>query len=156
VFDAASMSELPSWWGYPAACQRGHEWGPGKVIVSWKPCDCQSAKDAGKLGHLSVSCQEPGKLRLAGMTIGMGRAAEAKGQESGIDYMTLLRDLPEMKQAVVNADKNVRHQLRLELRAESDGKAEDIPAVELAVDLAELADELAKEDGPPEPSETAG
>ena len=60
MFDTASMSELPSWWSYPAACQHGHEWGPGKVIVSWKPCDCQSARDSGKLGHLSVSCQEPG------------------------------------------------------------------------------------------------
>jgi len=52
--------ERPSWWCYPVKCSRGHEWGPGKVIVSWKPCDCQSAKDSGKLGHLMVSCQELG------------------------------------------------------------------------------------------------
>lgn len=96
------------------------------------------------------------KLQMAGMTIGMGRATEAKGQRSGIDWLASMRELPELKQAVVNADKKVRHQVRLELRAESDGKAEDTPAVELAVDLAELADELAKELGPPEPSETAG
>jgi len=49
------------------------------------------------------------------MTIGMGRATEARtGQESGIDYVTLLRDLPEMKQAVADADKKVRRQARLE------------------------------------------
>jgi hypothetical protein len=52
--------ERPSWWSYPSKCSRGHEWGPGKVIVSWTPCDCQPAKDSGQLGHQTVSCQEPG------------------------------------------------------------------------------------------------
>lgn len=67
-----------------------------------------------------------------------------------MDCATLLQELPELKQTVINADKSVRHQVRLELRAESDGKAADIPAVELAV-------ELAKEAGPPQlPAETAG
>ena len=76
----------------------------------------------------------------------MGRATEAKGQKSGIDWLASMRELPELKQAVVNADKRVRHQVRLELRAESDGKAEDIPAVELA-----------KEEGPPQlPAGAAG
>ena len=97
------------------------------------------------------------KLRFAGMSIGVARETEAKGQTSGIDYVKYLRELPELQQAVVNADKLVRRQVRLELRAESDGKAEDTPAVELAVDLAELADELAKGLGPEEePAGAAG
>jgi hypothetical protein len=51
---------MPDWWCYPWQCSHGHEWGPGRVIVSWTPCDCQGAKQAGQLGHLTVSCQEPG------------------------------------------------------------------------------------------------
>jgi len=34
--------------------------GPGNVIVSWMPCDCEPANDSGHLGHLTVSCQADG------------------------------------------------------------------------------------------------
>jgi hypothetical protein len=50
----------PSWWSYPERCHRGHEWGPGRVIVGWMPCDCPSAITASGMGHLWVRCQEPG------------------------------------------------------------------------------------------------
>ena len=29
---------LPPWWAYPERCGNGHLWGPGRVIVSWHPC----------------------------------------------------------------------------------------------------------------------
>ena len=29
---------LPKWWNYPTHCGSGHAWGPGRVIVSWLPC----------------------------------------------------------------------------------------------------------------------
>jgi hypothetical protein len=35
--------------------REGHEWSPGKVIVSWVPCPC-----AGGRGHQSVSCTAGG------------------------------------------------------------------------------------------------
>jgi len=25
---------------YPLECEHGHEWGPGRIIVSWQPCEC--------------------------------------------------------------------------------------------------------------------
>ena len=31
---------LPEWWIYPTQCGNGHAWAPGKVIVSWLPCQC--------------------------------------------------------------------------------------------------------------------
>jgi hypothetical protein len=33
----------PAWWCYPLECANGHEWGPGRIIVSWQPCDCGPA-----------------------------------------------------------------------------------------------------------------
>src|SRR5258707_6440148 len=53
--------ELPGWWNYPKHCHHGHPSGPGRVIVSYTPCDCAGARQAGKLGHLlTVNCREPG------------------------------------------------------------------------------------------------
>ena len=53
--------ELPGWWNYPKHCHHGHPSGPGRVIVSYMPCDCAGARQAGKLGHLlTVNCREPG------------------------------------------------------------------------------------------------
>jgi len=46
----------PDWWFYPERCQHGHEWGPGRVLVSFTRCDCAAVLAAygetGGLGHL--------------------------------------------------------------------------------------------------------
>lgn len=49
--------ELPDWWLFPVACRAGHEWGPGRVTVSWTPCPC--AGNSGR-GHQSVRCVAEG------------------------------------------------------------------------------------------------
>jgi hypothetical protein len=51
----------PNWWCYPERCQNGHEWGPGRIIVAWQPCECapaQAEREHGP-GHLVVHCQAP-------------------------------------------------------------------------------------------------
>jgi len=55
-----TSGDLPRWWAYPRACEHGHRWGPGKVIVSWSPCDCDPALAEPGRGHLTVSCRAPG------------------------------------------------------------------------------------------------
>ena len=32
------------WWCYPLQCRNGHPWAPGRVNVSWMPCDCGPAQ----------------------------------------------------------------------------------------------------------------
>ncbi len=53
---------LPDWWSYPTHCGNGHAWGPGKVIVSWLPCLCESARAAQPRGsgHRTIACRVPG------------------------------------------------------------------------------------------------
>jgi hypothetical protein len=53
---------LPWWWDYPRECRNGHPWGPGKVAVSWTPCECRSAQAERSRGpgHLTVECRTPG------------------------------------------------------------------------------------------------
>jgi hypothetical protein len=48
------MSDRPAWWSYPTQCSQGHQWAPGKVIVSWLPCNCEPARQAGKLEGLGL------------------------------------------------------------------------------------------------------
>jgi hypothetical protein len=55
----------PAWWSryYPERCANGHEWGPGKIIVSWELCDCPPAlavQTAGPAGHVAVCCAVKG------------------------------------------------------------------------------------------------
>ena len=52
----------PLWWCYPLACEHGYEWGPGRIIVSWQPCECApaAAEREHEPGHLVVHCQAPG------------------------------------------------------------------------------------------------
>ncbi|GAB3681559.1 hypothetical protein GCM10027589_51530 [Actinocorallia lasiicapitis] len=38
----------------PTTCPYGHPLGPGRVLVGWKPCGCDGARDAG--GHRTYSC----------------------------------------------------------------------------------------------------
>src|SRR5258708_39295971 len=60
--ERVSARRLPDWWPYPTACEAGHAWSPGKVIVSWRVCDCQGAlayQERGA-GHLVVHCAEQG------------------------------------------------------------------------------------------------
>jgi hypothetical protein len=47
----------PEWWKYPERCHRGHEWGPGRVIVGFMPCDCPAAVAVVERGHLYVRCR---------------------------------------------------------------------------------------------------
>ena len=46
----------------PHACQYGHPWGPGQVIVSWLPCSCPPARAERERGsgHFTMTCQAPG------------------------------------------------------------------------------------------------
>ena len=50
--------QRPSWWCYPLECANGHEWGPGRIILSWMPCDCPPARAAREHGpgHMVVYC----------------------------------------------------------------------------------------------------
>lgn len=52
--------QLPEWWCYPTRCQNGHEWAPGRVIVSWMLCDCPPAVaasgQAAGARHRTVRC----------------------------------------------------------------------------------------------------
>lgn len=55
-------SPLPDWWTYPKYCGQSHRWGPGRVIVSWTPCQCRPAREAQAKGsgHRLVECRTPG------------------------------------------------------------------------------------------------
>jgi hypothetical protein len=53
----------PDWWCYPERCQKGHEWGPGLITVSWVLCDCPTARatsGGGAAGHMAVFCNVKG------------------------------------------------------------------------------------------------
>ena len=39
----------------PDGCPYGHEWGPGRIIVGYMPCEC--ARPYGRLGHHWVRCR---------------------------------------------------------------------------------------------------
>jgi hypothetical protein len=58
------VGERPDWWPYPERCEHGHEWGPGRVLVTWQPCSCPGAQalheDQAIWGHFAVACREPG------------------------------------------------------------------------------------------------
>ena len=55
------------------------------------------------------------KLQSTGIHIGIGRSTEQSSQVSGIDVPALLLDLQEQKRRVIDADRRVREQVRLEL-----------------------------------------
>src|ERR1017187_1298470 len=60
--------------------------GPGRVIVSWMPCDCPSATQcASGAGHLRVSCQTPGAVLVK-----HGNVADAQTDGQVMQY----RELP--------------------------------------------------------------
>jgi hypothetical protein len=61
-------------------------------------------------------------LQHAGMAIGLGRSLEAQGQVPTIDVAAKLIELPDLKQAVIEADKKVRYQVRAELIGQDDGR----------------------------------
>src|ERR1022692_1296835 len=72
----AQSGALPSW-----PCL-----GPGRVIVSWMPCDCPSATQcASGAGHLRVSCQTPGAVLVK-----HGNVADAQTDGQVMQY----RELP--------------------------------------------------------------
>ena len=45
---------LPDWWCYPRQCERGHPWGPGRVLVRWRRCWCVGLELGD--GHIVVEC----------------------------------------------------------------------------------------------------
>ncbi|HEY7012682.1 MAG TPA: hypothetical protein VH480_08010 [Streptosporangiaceae bacterium] len=52
----------PRWWIYPIECANGHAWGPGRVLVSWLPCQCGPARATQPQGsgHRVIACRVPG------------------------------------------------------------------------------------------------
>jgi hypothetical protein len=48
---------LPDWWDYPAACEHGHPWGPGRVLIGWKSCRCAPVLEAaGPADAVAAGC----------------------------------------------------------------------------------------------------
>lgn len=45
-------------WNLPLTCRKGHHWGPGRVTVSWAPCDCPTTEVDPGCGHLVVHCRQ--------------------------------------------------------------------------------------------------
>ena len=58
VDDGDLTNDLPVWWPYPASCAHGHAWGPGKIIVAFRPCTCVG--DEPGAGHTIVACRAEG------------------------------------------------------------------------------------------------
>jgi hypothetical protein len=56
--DGNLTNDLPVWWPYPPSCAQGHPWGPGKIIVTFRPCACVG-EEPGK-GHTVVHCRVDG------------------------------------------------------------------------------------------------
>src|SRR5215469_10929319 len=54
--------QRPRWWTYPIRCANGHPWGPGRVRVSWRPCQCAPARATQPRGsgHRMIACGVPG------------------------------------------------------------------------------------------------
>jgi len=54
--------QRPAWWAYPKQRRNGHPWGPGRVLVSWRPCQCDPARKAQPQGsgHRMIRCREAG------------------------------------------------------------------------------------------------
>jgi hypothetical protein len=65
-------------------------------------------------------------LQSVGMGIGLALQTEKSGQRSGIDLQALQLSLPDRKKQVIDADKCVREQVRLELLGKHDGHAEEV------------------------------
>jgi hypothetical protein len=81
---------LPDWWTYPVRCADGHEWGPGRVIVSWLPCQCDPARQAQAKGsgHRMIACRAPGCVFVVyepphdPATAGLAQAASVNASRS--------------------------------------------------------------------------
>src|SRR5690242_9050254 len=62
--DEGVVRRPDGWWSYPERCPNGHEWRPGRVLVSWERCHCAGAQtlhpDRAIWGHFRVACREPG------------------------------------------------------------------------------------------------
>ena len=56
--DGDLANDLPVWWPYPASCGQGHPWGPGKIIVTFRPCSCLDGELGA--GHTIVACRADG------------------------------------------------------------------------------------------------
>ena len=49
---------LPGWWSYPRQCERGHAWGPRRVLVHSERCWCAGVEFDGR--HVVVTCTTAG------------------------------------------------------------------------------------------------
>jgi hypothetical protein len=67
-------------------------------------------------------------LESAGFGMAAVQETKETGQPSGIDVHALLLEIPERKQRVLDADKRIREQIRLELLGQHDGHAEEVAA----------------------------
>jgi hypothetical protein len=63
-------------------------------------------------------------LQHAGLVVGMARSVEESGRESRLDSGDWLSKLPDLKQAIFDADKRIRDQVRSELIGQHDGHVE--------------------------------
>jgi hypothetical protein len=68
------------------------------------------------------------ELQNAGIALNIAHSTGKKGQESGIDQPALLKELPDRKNKVFEADKRIREQIRLELLGKNDGHAGQVTA----------------------------
>jgi hypothetical protein len=64
------------------------------------------------------------QLQNAGMQIGLAMRTEKSEQHPGIDINSLRLELPDRKDKVIEADRRIREQVRLELLGKHDGRAE--------------------------------
>ena len=64
------------------------------------------------------------ELQRAGLVIGMARSVEEGGSGSRLNLSEWLSKLPELKQAIFDADKRIRNQVRSELLGQHDGHPE--------------------------------
>jgi hypothetical protein len=67
-------------------------------------------------------------IQSVGNRIAIGRSVESSGRVSGIDVASLLLELEERKREVIDADRHVRQQVRLELLGKHDGHAAEVTA----------------------------
>jgi hypothetical protein len=65
------------------------------------------------------------QLQSAGMEISLGLRTEKSGQRSSIDLQSLQLHLPALKEKVIQADRRIREQVRLELLGKHEGHAEE-------------------------------
>lgn len=61
--------------GYPTHCRNGHEYAPYKVVVGFRHCGCEGARETG--GHISYKCLVEGcEDRLLHGCVDQGKSSD--------------------------------------------------------------------------------